>query len=204
MARRRPRDHVAAAVADGAASAGRTTPATATCSRMQQAVKVLYGQASPSEALQSATLQVRGARPGRIPAHVAANAHFAGVPDVRYAAGRRARAGARRRVPAGRRGHAHPAQRRPAPHARHADHHRSAANAAGTATSRVHNQGEPIEPAADGRGSSNTASPAAATPRARRRNPASAARACSSRGPTWARWAARSRRATRTAGSAWC
>lgn len=52
--------------------------------RMQQAVKVLYSQASPSEALQAATLQVDALDLDDFLTHVAGNAHFAGVPDVRY------------------------------------------------------------------------------------------------------------------------
>ncbi|RYF37659.1 MAG: HAMP domain-containing histidine kinase [Comamonadaceae bacterium] len=52
--------------------------------RMQQAVKVLYSQASPSEALQAATLQVEALDLDEFLSHVAANAHFAGVADVRY------------------------------------------------------------------------------------------------------------------------
>ena len=52
--------------------------------RMQQAVKVLYGQASPSEALQAATLQVGTLDLDAFLRNVAGNAHFAGVLDVRY------------------------------------------------------------------------------------------------------------------------
>jgi two-component system, OmpR family, sensor kinase len=53
--------------------------------RMQQAVKVLYGQASPSEALQAAHLEVQAIDVDRFLRHVADNAHFAGIADVRYA-----------------------------------------------------------------------------------------------------------------------
>lgn len=53
--------------------------------RMQQAVKVLYGQASPSEALAAAQLDVAPLDLDEFLAHVAANAHFAGIDDVRYA-----------------------------------------------------------------------------------------------------------------------
>jgi two-component system, OmpR family, sensor kinase len=53
--------------------------------RMQQAVKVLYGQASPSEALQAASLEVQAIDLDRFLRHVADNAHFAGIADVRYA-----------------------------------------------------------------------------------------------------------------------
>ena len=52
--------------------------------RMQQAVKVLYSQASPSEALQAATLQVAALDLDQFLTHVAANAHFVGVQNVRY------------------------------------------------------------------------------------------------------------------------
>jgi signal transduction histidine kinase len=54
--------------------------------RMQQAVRVLYGQASPSEALQSATLDVATLDLDAFLRQVADNAHFAGIEDVRYAA----------------------------------------------------------------------------------------------------------------------
>jgi two-component system, OmpR family, sensor kinase len=53
--------------------------------RMQQAVKVLYGQASPSEALQAASLELQAIDLDRFLRHVAENAHFAGITDVRYA-----------------------------------------------------------------------------------------------------------------------
>jgi signal transduction histidine kinase len=52
--------------------------------RMQQAVKVLYGQASPSEALAAADLAVGTLDLDAFLRHVAANAHFAGVTDVVY------------------------------------------------------------------------------------------------------------------------
>jgi signal transduction histidine kinase len=51
---------------------------------MQQAVRVLYGHASPSEALQAATLRVEALDLNAFLANLAANAHFAGVADVRY------------------------------------------------------------------------------------------------------------------------
>ena len=54
--------------------------------RMQQAVKVLYGQASPSEALQAADLSAGTLDLNAFLSHVAGNAHFAGVQDVHYAA----------------------------------------------------------------------------------------------------------------------
>ena len=52
--------------------------------RMQQAVKVLYGQASPSEALQAATLPMGALDLDAFLRNVAGNAHFAGVVDVHY------------------------------------------------------------------------------------------------------------------------
>jgi two-component system OmpR family sensor kinase len=52
--------------------------------RMQQAVKVLYGQASPSEALQAANLDVGTVDLDQFLHHVAGNAHFAGIEGVRY------------------------------------------------------------------------------------------------------------------------
>jgi K+-sensing histidine kinase KdpD len=53
--------------------------------RMQQAVRVLYGSASPSEAFQSTTLQLATLELGGFLAAVAANAPHAGIADVRYA-----------------------------------------------------------------------------------------------------------------------
>ena len=52
--------------------------------RMQQAVRVLYGTASPSEALQAAALRVEALDLNAFLANLAANAHFAGVADVRF------------------------------------------------------------------------------------------------------------------------
>jgi two-component system OmpR family sensor kinase len=52
--------------------------------RMQQAVRVLYGQASPSEALQAANLVVGTLDLDAFLRDVASNAHFAGIGDVRY------------------------------------------------------------------------------------------------------------------------
>ena len=54
--------------------------------RMQQAVKVLYGQASPSEALAAATVDVATLDLDAFLAQVASNAHFAGIADVTYEA----------------------------------------------------------------------------------------------------------------------
>jgi signal transduction histidine kinase len=52
--------------------------------RMQQAVRVLYGQASPSEALAAADIDVATLDLDAFLAQVAANAHFAGIDNVRY------------------------------------------------------------------------------------------------------------------------
>jgi signal transduction histidine kinase len=52
--------------------------------RMQQAIRVLYGSASPSEAFQSTTLQLATLELDAFLADVAANAPHAGIADVRY------------------------------------------------------------------------------------------------------------------------
>jgi signal transduction histidine kinase len=52
--------------------------------RMQQAVRVLYGQASPSEALAAAQIDVATLDLDAFLTQVAANAHFAGIADARY------------------------------------------------------------------------------------------------------------------------
>jgi two-component system OmpR family sensor kinase len=52
--------------------------------RMQQAVRVLYGSASPSEAIQSATLQVSTLDVQDFLSHVADNAAHAGIADVQF------------------------------------------------------------------------------------------------------------------------
>jgi signal transduction histidine kinase len=52
--------------------------------RMQQAVRVLWGQASPSEALAAAQFEVGVLDLNAFLAQVAANAHFAGIADLRY------------------------------------------------------------------------------------------------------------------------
>ena len=52
--------------------------------RMQQAVKVLYGSASPSEALEAATLRVESLDLDGFLRDIALNAGFAGIDDVRY------------------------------------------------------------------------------------------------------------------------
>lgn len=52
--------------------------------RMQQAVRVLYGTASPSEALAAATLRVAAVDLDAFLANVASNAPFAGIEGVRF------------------------------------------------------------------------------------------------------------------------
>jgi signal transduction histidine kinase len=54
--------------------------------RMQQAVRVLYGTASPSEAIESATLAVGTLDLNAFLQHVASNAPFAGIANVHYSA----------------------------------------------------------------------------------------------------------------------
>ncbi|MFO1340894.1 MAG: HAMP domain-containing sensor histidine kinase [Burkholderiaceae bacterium] len=53
--------------------------------RMQQAVRVLYGQASPTEAFEATTLPVQALDVDEFLRHVADNAPHAGISDVRYA-----------------------------------------------------------------------------------------------------------------------
>ena len=114
--------------------------------RMQQAVKVLYSQASPSEALQAATLQVDAIDLDQFLTHVAGNAHFAGVHDVRYRTGG---------APAMVRVDEFSLEDVVTHILRNADRHRTPATpitidlqldaAGGTATVRIHNQGLPVE-----------------------------------------------------------
>ncbi|MEK8032469.1 HAMP domain-containing sensor histidine kinase [Ideonella sp. DXS29W] len=52
--------------------------------RMQQAVRVLYGQASPTEAFEATTLPVQALDVNEFLRHVADNAPHAGIQDVRY------------------------------------------------------------------------------------------------------------------------
>jgi two-component system, OmpR family, sensor kinase len=59
-------------------------PAHRYVQRMQQAVRVLYGQASPSEALAAAQLELSPLDLDAFLRDVAANAGFAGIEDVRY------------------------------------------------------------------------------------------------------------------------
>ena len=61
-------------------------PAHRYVQRMQQAVRVLYGQASPSEALAAAELELSPLDLDAFLREVAANAGYAGIDDVRYEA----------------------------------------------------------------------------------------------------------------------
>jgi len=61
-----------------------TDPAHRYVQRMQQAVRVLYGQASPSEALAAAQLDLSPLDLDAFLRDVAANAAYAGIEDVRY------------------------------------------------------------------------------------------------------------------------
>lgn len=65
--------------------AGDADPSRRYVQRMQQAVKVLYGQASPSEALAAATLAVGRLDLDAFLRQVAENAAYAGIADVAYA-----------------------------------------------------------------------------------------------------------------------
>ena len=164
--------------------------------RMQQAIRVLYGSASPSEAFESTTLQLATLELDAFLAEVAANAPHAGIADVRLRRPRRAGGGARRRISAGGRRHARAAER-PAPsprgHARHAAPARGrCARDGGTAQRRRRH------PARADRQDLRVRRLGRARGRAARatRRPRSAARACSSPRPTWPRWAAPSPRRT--------
>jgi signal transduction histidine kinase len=59
-------------------------PAQRYISRMQQAVRVLYGSASPSEAFESTALTVQALDVNEFLTHVADNAAGVGLPDVAY------------------------------------------------------------------------------------------------------------------------
>jgi len=59
-------------------------PAHRYVQRMQQAVRVLYGQASPGEALQAARLELAPLDLDQFLRHVAGNAQFAGIAGVVY------------------------------------------------------------------------------------------------------------------------
>jgi signal transduction histidine kinase len=59
-------------------------PASRYISRMQQAVRVLYGQASPSEAFEATTLALAPIDLDAFLGHVAANARYIDIADVEY------------------------------------------------------------------------------------------------------------------------
>ena len=61
-------------------------PAHRYISRMQQAVRVLYGSASPSEAFESTALNVQTLDVNEFLSHIASNSAAAGIPDVTFAA----------------------------------------------------------------------------------------------------------------------
>lgn len=65
---------------------GEADPSHRYIQRMQQAVKVLYGQASPSEAIAAANLELEGVDLVSFLAMVAENAHFAGIEQVIFVA----------------------------------------------------------------------------------------------------------------------
>jgi len=64
---------------------GRDDPSARYISRMQQAVRVLYGQASPSEAFESTTLALETVDIDAFLGHVAGNAGYIGIERVEYA-----------------------------------------------------------------------------------------------------------------------
>ncbi len=59
-------------------------PAHRYISRMQQAVRVLYGSASPSEAFESTALNVQTLDVNEFLSHIASNSAAAGIPDVMF------------------------------------------------------------------------------------------------------------------------
>ena len=61
-------------------------PAERYITRMQQAVRVLYGQASPSEAFETTALSLQAVDLDAFLGHVAGNAGHIGIADVEYAA----------------------------------------------------------------------------------------------------------------------
>lgn len=113
--------------------------------RMQQAVKVIYGQASPSEALAAAQIEVATLDLDAFLSQVAANAHFAGIDDVRYE---------RRGEPVQVRAEEFALEDVVTHVLRNADRHRtpgtavtlSLALADKTAAIAIHNEGAPIDP----------------------------------------------------------
>ena len=59
-------------------------PSARYITRMQQAVRVLYGQASPSEAFEATQLAVQSIDIGTFLGHVAGNAHYIGIHGVEF------------------------------------------------------------------------------------------------------------------------
>jgi len=121
-------------------------PAHRYVQRMQQAVKVLYGQASPGEALAAADLQLAPLDLDAFLHEVASNAAFAGIAAVEYAP---------LGVPVMVRADAFSLEDVVTHILRNADRHRTPGTPirlglqfdAASATVQIHNQGEPIEPA---------------------------------------------------------
>lgn len=66
---------------------GRDDDSSRYIARMQQAIRILYGSASPSEAFQSTTLQVEAVDVDAFLRNVASNAPCVGIGEVRYAGG---------------------------------------------------------------------------------------------------------------------
>lgn len=120
-------------------------PARRYVQRMQHAVRVLYGQASPSEALAAADLSLAPLDLDQFLRHVADNAAFAGIAGVQYAALGR---------PAVVRADGFSLEDVFTHLLRNADRHRTAGTpiaiglsvADGQARVRIHNQGPPIAP----------------------------------------------------------
>ena len=159
--------------------------------RMQQAIRVLYGSASPSEAFESTTLQLATLDLDAFLAEVAANAPHAGIADVRYdgpgeAGGRCAPTSTRWKTSS------RTCCRTPQRHRRagtpitlrlRADEAR--------ATVELHNEGD-ADPAGADRPDLRIRRLGRRRRRSRRATPRprNAARACSWPRPTWPRWAA--------------
>jgi signal transduction histidine kinase len=120
-------------------------PALRYITRMQQAVRVLYGQASPSEAFQATQLQVQAVDLDAFLGHVAGNAGYIGIDGVVYE-------GPRAPLPV--RADEYALEDVVTHLLRNADRHRrpgtpirvSLRTEAGQAEATVHNEGDTIEP----------------------------------------------------------
>ncbi|MGM9491691.1 sensor histidine kinase [Ideonella sp. YS5] len=135
--------------------------------RMQQAVRVLYGQASPTEAFEATTLPVQALDVDEFLRHVADNAPHAGIAEVRYASAD---------VPCLVRGDAYALEDVVTHVLRNADRYRppgtaieiGLAHEEGGVAVTIHNQGDPIPEALIGRifeyGVSDAAGEAGADP----------------------------------------